>query len=94
MVVNQPRSYDDAQDIIDNLKADRPVVVNLEVLDLEIAQRVLDFISGSVYALNGSIQKVSRCIFVLAPANVDVSGNIGGEINMSSFIDLGGRYEY
>ena len=88
MIVFQPMSYEDTQSVIDNLKNRKPVVVNLEALDLDVAQRVLDFMSGAVYAINGTIQKVSRCIFVLAPNNVDVVGNIGPESQSNSFIDL------
>ncbi len=75
MIVYQPKSNEDTQDIIDNLKARKPVVVNLDEMGSDIAQRVLDFISGAVYALNGNIQKVSRGIFVVAPSNVDISTN-------------------
>ena len=79
MVVYQPLSYDDAQNVIDNLRAGKPVVVNLSVLEIDTAQRVLDFISGAIYSLNGSIQGWIKGIFVVAPANVDVSGNISEE---------------
>lgn len=75
MIVYQPKSNEDTQDIIDNLKARKPVVINLDEMDNEIAQRVLDFVSGAVYALNGNIKKVARGIFVIAPSNVDISSN-------------------
>ena len=88
MVVYQPTSYDDTQNIIDFLKARKPVVVNLEILEIDVAQRVLDFISGAIYSLNGSIHKVSKGIFILAPFGVDISGNIGDSMN-SSFYNLG-----
>lgn len=91
MIVFQPVSYEDTQSIIDNLKSRKPVVANLENLDVEVAQRVLDFMSGAVYAINGTIQKVSRCIFVLAPNNVDVMGNIPDSQGNNSFIDLDGQ---
>jgi cell division inhibitor SepF len=77
MIVYQPKSNEDTQDIIDNLKARKPVVVNLEEMDNDIAQRVLDFVSGAVYALNGNIKKVARGIFVVAPSNVDIATNTG-----------------
>jgi cell division inhibitor SepF len=75
MVVYQPKSNEDTQDIIDNLKARKPVVINLDDMDNDKAQRVLDFVSGAVYALNGNIKKVSRGIFVIAPSNVDIASN-------------------
>ncbi|MFZ5974556.1 MAG: cell division protein SepF [Bacillota bacterium] len=94
MIVFQPMSYEDTQSVIDNLKNRKPVVVNLETLDLDVAQRVLDFMSGAVYAINGTIQKVSRCIFVLAPNNVDVVGNIVPDSQSSSFIDLDTEHDH
>ena len=79
MIVYHPVSYEDAQNIIDNLKARKPVIVNMEELDVATAQRILDFISGAIYALNGTIAKISRGIFVVAPTNYDVIGNENGE---------------
>ena len=79
MIVYHPVSYEDAQNIIDNLKARKPVIVNMEELDVAAAQRILDFISGAIYAINGTIAKISRGIFVVAPNNYDVIGNENGE---------------
>ena len=76
MVVLQPQSMEDTQTVIDNLRLGKPVIVNLENLNSEAAQRLLDFISGAIYALEGSVRKVSRGIFLLAPDGVDISGNI------------------
>ena len=75
VVVYQPQSYDDTQRIIDELKSHRAIIINLENLKVDVAQRVLDFISGAVYALDGSVRKISRGIFLVAPSNVDISGN-------------------
>ena len=79
MIVYHPVSYEDAQNIIDNLKSRKPVIVNMEELDVAAAQRILDFISGAIYAINGTIAKISRGIFVVAPNNYDVIGNENGE---------------
>ena len=79
MIVYYPVSYDDAQSIIDNLKARKPVIVNMEDLEVATAQRILDFLSGASYGLNGTIRKISRNIFVVAPANYDVVGNNGSD---------------
>ena len=76
MVVLQPQSMEDTQVVIDNLCQGKSVIVNLENLSPEVAQRLLDFISGAIYALRGNIRKVSRGIFLLAPNGVDISGNI------------------
>ena len=75
MIVYHPVSYEDTQIIIDNLKNRKPVIVNMEELDVECAQRILDFLSGAVYALSGTMCKISRGIFVVAPNNYDVVGN-------------------
>ena len=89
VVVYQALTYDDTQNIIDNLKSRKPVIVNLDSLETELAQRVLDFMSGAVYALDGTIQKVSRSIFVLVPSNVDIVGNIPEDLKGKSFYTLG-----
>ncbi|MFO7295113.1 MAG: cell division protein SepF [Caldicoprobacter sp.] len=88
VVIYQPVSFEDTQTIINNLKSRKPIVVNLEALDMPLAQRVLDFISGAVYALDGTIQKVSRGIFVLAPSNIEIVGNIPDELKGKSFYTL------
>lgn len=73
VMVVEPFSFDDAQHIADYLKSRKPVVVNLESSDPDIAKRMIDFISGATYALNGQIQKVGNNIFLCAPNNVDVA---------------------
>lgn len=78
MIVYHPISYEDTQNIIDNLKSRKPVIVNMEELELDCAQRILDFMAGAVYALNGTIYRVSRGIFAVAPVNYDVIGNDSG----------------
>jgi cell division inhibitor SepF len=75
VLIYKPVSYEDTQSIIDNLKERKPIIVNLDELDTDVAQRILDFVSGAVYALNGNIRKAARNIFVVAPYNVDVSTN-------------------
>lgn len=77
MVVYHPVSYEDTQNIIDNLKSRKPVIVNMEELEIDCAQRILDFMAGAIYALNGTIYKIARGIFVVAPNNYDVIGNDG-----------------
>jgi cell division inhibitor SepF len=91
VVVYQALTYDDTQNIIDNLKNRKPIIVNLDSLEQDLAQRVLDFMSGAVYALDGTIQKVSRSIFVLVPSNIDIVGNIPEDFKGKSFYTLGTR---
>ena len=75
MIVYHPISYEDTQNIIDNLKSRKPVIVNMEELEIDCAQRILDFMAGAIYRLNGSSYKLSRGLFVVAPTNYDIIGN-------------------
>jgi len=76
LILCEPRHYSDAQDIADNLRHRRPVVVNLHRVEKDQARRIIDFLSGTVYALNGDIQKVGDTIFVCTPDHVDIQGTI------------------
>jgi cell division inhibitor SepF len=80
LMLFEPRSYSDAQDIADNLRHRRPVVVNLQRVEKDQAKRIVDFLSGTVYALNGDIQKVGEHIFVCTPENVDIQGTISSVV--------------
>lgn len=73
VMVVEPLSFDDAQHIAEYLKNRKPVVVNFENCVDDLSKRMIDFISGTTYALNGSIQKIGNHIFLCAPNNVDVS---------------------
>ena len=76
MIVINPDNYDEAREICDYIKSGKPVVVNLENMAFETAQRVMDFLSGSCYSLNGNVQRVAKNIFIVAPNNIDVSADI------------------
>lgn len=80
VVVMEPHSFEDAQNIADQLKNRRPVIVNLENAERNLAKRVVDFISGTTYALNGNMQKVGNGIFLFVPSNVDISGEMRDEL--------------
>lgn len=73
--VVKPRSMEDAREITETLLANCTVVLNMEGLDLDLAQRIIDFTSGSCYAISGNLQKISNYIFIITPASVDVSGD-------------------
>ncbi|MBE7012682.1 MAG: cell division protein SepF [Ruminococcaceae bacterium] len=88
VVVLQPTSYNDSQDIADHLKSKKPVVVNLERLDKEDARKMVDFLSGAVYALDGSMQKVANGILLLAPYNVGIMGDFSSELKSNGIFDL------
>ena len=73
--VIKPTSIEDAREITETLLANRTVVLNLEGLDVDIAQRIIDFTSGSCFAISGNLQKISHYIFIIPPAVVDISGD-------------------
>jgi cell division inhibitor SepF len=76
VVLNEPRSYEETQDIADHLRSRRSVIVNLQRVRSDQAVRIVDFLSGTVYALNGSISKVGPNIFLCTPDSVDIQGSI------------------
>ncbi len=80
MIIFQPSSYDETQSVIDSLRARKPVIINLDEIDVGVAQRILDFVSGAVYALSGDIKKAARNIFVVAPSNVEVTTNVSEDV--------------
>lgn len=88
-----PDDYDKSQEISDYLKARRPVVVNLVNVDYPVAQRIMDFLSGTVYALEGSIQRVTNNIFVIAPDNIEISGDFLDEVKSGGIEMTSWSYE-
>lgn len=81
VMIYEPQEYDESAGIVDNLKNRKAVIVNLESIeDPDLVKNIFHFISGAVYALDGSIQKVSKGIFILAPSNIDIDGNIKKEL--------------
>lgn len=79
MVISQPTTFDQAEDICDLLKEKQSVIVNLEYVNKDVARRIIDFLSGAVHALDGYIQKVSNSIFLIAPANYDIESDLARE---------------
>lgn len=72
MMIVEPESFDDSQSIADFLRDRKPVVINFESTEPDISKRVVDFVSGATYALDGNIQKVGKDIFLCVPSNVTV----------------------
>ena len=81
--VIKPTSVEDAREITETLLSGRTVILNLEGLDLEVAQRIIDFTSGATYAISGNLQKISNYIFLVTPTNVDISGDLQDLLNTS-----------
>ncbi len=76
VILHEPHSYEEAQALADHLCSRRPVIVSLQYLDSNQARRVVDFLSGCVYALKGNIKKIGDSIFLCTPDNVDILGDI------------------
>ncbi|WP_079508361.1 cell division protein SepF [Mesobacillus jeotgali] len=76
VILMEPRMYAEAQEIADHLKNRRAVVVNLQRIEQDQARRIVDFLSGTVYAISGDIQRIGMNIFLCTPDNVEVTGNI------------------
>ena len=80
VVLVEPRVYAEAQDIADHVKNRKSVVMNLQRIPQDQARRIVDFLSGTVYAVGGDIQKLGPETFLCTPDNVEISGNITDEI--------------
>ena len=79
VVILQPNSFEQSQEICEHLKEKKSVIVNLEFVDKEIARRIIDFVSGAVYGLDGNISKVSNSIFLIAPYNYEITNELARE---------------
>ena len=79
MVITQPTSFEQSEEICNYLKEKKSIIVNLEYVNKDVARRIIDFLSGAVHALDGYNQKVSNSIFLIAPANYDIESDLARE---------------
>ncbi len=79
MVITQPTSFEQSEEICNYLKEKKSIIVNLEYVNKDVARRIVDFISGGVHALDGHIQKVSNAIFLVAPVNYEIASDLARE---------------
>ena len=79
MVISQPTTFEQSEEICGLLKEKKSVIVNLEYVNKDVARRIIDFISGGVYALDGHIQKISNSIFLIAPMNYEITNEMARE---------------
>ena len=86
----KPTSMDDSREICDYLLQGKAVVLNMEGLHMEIAQRIIDFTSGAAYSLDGNLQKISNYIFIATPPNVELSGDFQNILAASSDVNIDG----
>ncbi len=87
LVVHSPSSFDGVKEIVDDLKNSRAVILNLENRDKNMARRFIDFLSGSVYALNGSTQKLGTGVFIFTPQGMDVDARAIEDAIKNEFIE-------
>ncbi|MHB0884276.1 MAG: cell division protein SepF [Bacillota bacterium] len=73
VVVVEPKAFDEVENIAENLRNRRPVIVNLEEADKELARRVIDFLSGTAFAIDGITQRIAGSVFLFAPSGIDVT---------------------
>lgn len=78
--VIKPQEFNEAQTVTDFLKDGKTIVINMEGIELTAAQRIIDFIGGACYALDGSLQAISSNIFIAAPQDIEVTGDLRDEI--------------
>lgn len=79
MVISQPTTFEQSEEICNYLKDRKSVIVNLEYVNKDVARRIVDFISGAVHALDGHIQKISNSIFLIAPINYEIANEMARE---------------
>ena len=81
----KPTSMEDSKDICDYLLAGKAVVLNMEGIHTEVAQRIIDFASGATYSMNGNLQKISNYIFIATPESVELSGDFQDLLSAGAF---------
>lgn len=78
--VIKPQETDEAQSVIDFLRSNKTIVINIEGLDVAVAQRIIDYVGGACYAMGGSLNVVSSNIFIATPQDIEVSGDLREEL--------------
>ena len=76
VIISQPSTFEQSEDICEHLKEKKSIIVNLEYVNKDVARRIVDFISGAVYGLDGNIQKISNSIFLVAPFNYEITNEV------------------
>lgn len=80
VVIQSPQNILEARELCDHLKSNKPVIMNVEGVETPLAQRMVDFLSGAVYCLDGDIQKISTGIFLATPASIEITGDLKDDI--------------
>lgn len=80
VIILRPENFEQAQTILDNIKNKKPIIIDLQNMERNDAQRLIDFLSGAIFALNGEIKKIANSIFLIVPDNFDIAGDIQDEV--------------
>ena len=76
MVVIEPKSLDECRKLVDNLRARKPVIINIERVETDLARKMFDFLGGATYALSGTVQRINQNIYIFAPQNVNIKAMV------------------
>ena len=87
VMVTKPNDYDDAREIADAIKARKIVLVNATTLETKVAQRLVDFISGSCYVLGATLQEIENRVYLLSPSNVEVTNELKNELSSKALFN-------
>lgn len=87
VMVTKPNNYDDAREISDAIKARKIVLVNATSLETKVAQRLVDFISGSCYVLGATLQEIEQRVYLLSPSNVEVTNELKNELSSKALFN-------
>lgn len=85
VLLKSPQEFQDIMEIVDSLKARKIVVMNINEIEPRLAQRMIDYIVGACYALNGEFQEITKSIYLIAPDSVEISNELKQELNKSGF---------
>lgn len=88
VLLKKPQEIQDVMDVIDSVKSRRIVIMNIVGVESMLAQRMVDCVVGACYALNSSFQEIDKCIYIVAPDNVEVSSEFKQEVNNENFFSL------
>ena len=87
VMVTKPTNYDDAREIADAIKARKIVLINASTLETKVAQRLVDFISGSCYVLGATLQEIEQRVYLLSPSNVEVTNELKNELSSKALFN-------
>ncbi|HBF77634.1 MAG TPA: cell division protein SepF [Clostridiaceae bacterium] len=91
VLLKKPIEFQDIMEIVDSIKSRKIVIMNLTDVESKLAQRMIDYVVGAMYALQGSFEEIARYIYILAPDNVDITNDLKQEIDKTDFLSFGSK---